>query len=80
MAGHLGDEALRLGARLSSNGKVPEATSLLRVEAIFDKWLLFKDQKALRAVLSAVAAHLAGGEGPAAVNGAQRYHLSANGC
>ncbi len=63
MSGHLIDEALRLGARLSDNGNTPEATSLLRVEAIFDKWLLFKDQKALRAVLSAVAAHMAGGDG-----------------
>ena len=63
MSGHLVDDALRLGARLSTNGKTPEATSLLRVEATFDKWLLFRDQKALRAVLSAVAAHLSGGDG-----------------
>ncbi len=63
MAGHLVDEALRLGARLTDNGKTPVATSLLRLEAIFSKWLLFRDQRALRAVLSAVTAHLAGGDG-----------------
>ena len=33
------------------------------VEDVFEKWLLTHDQKALRAVLSAVAAHYAGGEG-----------------
>lgn len=62
MAG-LVDEALRLGARLSDNGTRPAATSLLRLEAIFGRWLLFRDHKALRAVLAAVAAHLAGGDG-----------------
>lgn len=57
------DEAQKLGARLSDNGSRPAATSLVRLEAIFDKWLLFRDHKALRAVLAAVAAHLAGGDG-----------------
>jgi hypothetical protein len=59
----LTDDALRLGARLSNNGSRPPATSLVRVEAIFAKWLLFSEWRALHAVLSAVAAHYAGGEG-----------------
>lgn len=44
-------------------GETTEPHTLAEVEAAFDKWLLIKDHKALHAVLAAVAAHRAGGDG-----------------
>ena len=41
----------------------PGPYSLAQVETIFNKWLLFRDHRALRSVLSGVAAHRAGGDG-----------------
>lgn len=43
--------------------ETPDPHSLVEVEAAFDKWLLLQDYKALHAILAAVAAHRAGGDG-----------------